>query len=106
MVNEITPAYYARNAIYGNFELSGENLDVIPDNAVGILSFDNDNPLQNLEVHSPWMVYSIAEKNEGYMLMQESYSGAVSADQNSYLGAIVSADFSTVYWQNETRPLP
>lgn len=84
--------------------LNGVNFDLIPSNAVGIVASDNNNPLQNRDAESGDRLYSIVEKTSNTMRMV--LRATSSHVLNVYLGAIVSSDRETVYWVNNTKPLP
>lgn len=103
MVISITPTYYAENIGDIQYELTGyfENL---PDDAIGLLSDNNNNPIKYIDDDRKFHLFSIKEKNERRIVMAQQTTGAHTF--NSYLGAIVSADRKTIYWENTTRPMP
>lgn len=104
MVEEISPAYYAEvTADYAPFEIFGAGFDELPADAVGLLSVDNDKPLMYREISGSRYLQTIIEKSDTRMLMQGFVAHTFS---NIYLGAILSADKSVVYWVNTSRPLP
>lgn len=104
MVDEISPTHYASGATVGEYVLSGVNFHYIPEDAVGIIAFDNDAPLANIDAQPAFWLFDIGEKTDTRMTMHQRET-STHGDAN-YLGAIVSADRQTVYWVNETRPLP
>lgn len=77
---------------------------MIPSDAVGILAWSNSDPLEYLNTTVESRLYEIVEKSETWMRVSQKQESTHSG--TSYLGAIVSADRSIVYWVNETRPLP
>lgn len=105
VVTRVTPSYYAPGVQEYDFELEGYDLDLIPQDAVGIISTSNDDP----------MIYRYSQS----LLYAHPVSGVTSTkvfvgdplqshnlNVPAYLGAIVSNDRNTVYWVNETQPLP
>lgn len=76
----------------------------MPADVVGILSFDNAYPLQNIETDIDYRLYDIN-------IVDDEHATAVVRrliphTSPNYLGGIVSADRSFIYWENTTRPLP
>lgn len=68
------------------------------------MSTQNDNPTVNKDtVYASW-IFDIVEKTDNNMLVEQRQGDALGAA--TYLGCIVSADRQTVYWVNETQPLP
>lgn len=104
MVDEISPNYYAEYIEIGDYVLHGSGFHGIPDDALGIVAFSNDTPLEYINEHSDYGLYGITRKNKTEMTLTQKKTGANA--QPSYLGAIVSADRQTIYWTNNTRPLP
>lgn len=104
MVNEITPTYYARGESLRNVTLNGFGFELIPGDAIGILSSSNDDPKENLDTQDNYMLYDIISQTQNKIVLKEKVSA--SADEDSYLGCIVSPDRQTVYWENTTKPLP
>lgn len=84
--------------------LQGRGFSEIPVDAIGIGAVSNDNPLQYVETTSRTVLMQVAEKNEFMIRMTQD---AVHVHNTPvYIGALVSADRQTVYWVNESRPLP
>lgn len=81
--------------------LSGLNFDLIPSDAVGIVAIENDYPLYYQHAVAQYS-FSIVRKTD----TEIELSNSTTMNNNSYLGAIVSSDRETVFWVNETRPLP
>ena len=84
--------------------LVGYGFLLLPNNAVGIISFSNDNPLQFRYTLSAYHTYSILVESDSRAILTFNDSSAVGS--NSYLGGIVSHDGSELYWVNNTKPLP
>jgi len=73
-------------------------------NAVGILSTQNNRPLRYKDEDDPGFLFDIQYKSDTEMiLVPRQYGGHNSAN---YLGGIVSADRTEVFWENTTHPLP
>lgn len=87
-----------------SFELIGSGFDDIPNDAIGVSAIDNDNPLEFLQNTNPSGLVSIAEKTQNRMTFTQSTEYVHT--YGAYLGAIVSADRNTIYWVNNTKPLP
>lgn len=104
MVAEINPNYYAGGVLNTGFNLMGSDFDVIPSDAVGLYARYNDNPLEFRYSLSPSLLYSITEKTNEAMSLESNNSETTHG--KNYLGAIVSNDRSTIYWVNNTKPLP
>lgn len=76
----------------------------LPVDAVGIFAAANDAPLQFLNATTDPFLYEINRLSDSEVVaVCKSPTGGHGAN---YLGAIVSADRATVYWVNETEPLP
>lgn len=104
MVRGIDPSYYAAGNIKGDFTLVGLNFSLIPADAVAILSGRNDAPdFQRFSTSNSWLgAVNVIDDTHLEVLqdMERPHSTPV------YLGMIVSNDRQTVYWVNNTRPLP
>jgi hypothetical protein len=104
VVNSVSPTYYAPGIPFGDIVLRGLNFDLIPDTAVGVMSNKNEDPLYLRDTTDVSYLYNISQRSENEITMT---TRAPYAHQLPfYLGAILSADRSTVYWMNESRPLP
>lgn len=79
-------------------------LDLIPDNAIGLMSYDNNDPLQYLNDTRGQHLYEVSRKAFGELVM-DVITG-IQLGSPCYLGAIVSEDRQTIYWKNETEPIP
>lgn len=77
---------------------------MIPNDALGILSNGNTAPLYFRNTTQRSLLFEITEKSDDTLVLtameQSTAGGAV------YLGCVVSSDRQTIYWVNETRPLP
>lgn len=77
---------------------------MIPDDAVGIAAGSNTEPTRSINTTYAGNLYQIVERDRNSIrLVQIDHSAHGS---NTYLGCIVSADRQTIYWVNDTRPLP
>ncbi len=103
-MNEVSPNYYASGELPETSTLRGENLDIIPVDAIGVLSSENENPLELRYTQSDYNTASIVSISEDEIELR--FNGESSHLANVYLGAIVSQDREVVYWMNETSPLP
>lgn len=86
------------------YNITGENFDIIPDDAIGIIAFHNDIPLQYVDTEDAAHKFVIASRNEESLVLRHNSSAVHYAP--SFLGAIVSGDRSRIYWVNNTNPLP
>lgn len=93
----MTPSYYASGESAYTFEVRGRNFHLIPANAVGFISYRNDDPMGGNETKA------ILEKTDTRMVIGRTTPAAHSA---LYLGGIASADKQQVYWINNSSPLP
>lgn len=85
------------------FVVTGRNLLGIPSDAVAIPSADNDTPTAYINVDRPDFTGLIVEQTNTMIKFSASESNV---HDRGYLGCIVSADRQTIYWINESRPLP
>lgn len=105
MVDEISPTFYAAGSSgLLPFELRGRGFLDIPPDAVGVWSDTNADPLVYRNSDLTYNRSVIVGKTDNTMTLQ--YPETHQATVARYLGAIVSADRETVYWVNDTRPLP
>lgn len=80
-------------------------MDLIPDDAIGILATNNNNPLQRRYTHTAgYDRYLIVSKSEGEIVLSDG--GIYDLGDDTYLGGIISPDGAEVYWVNESKPLP
>lgn len=78
--------------------------DLIPDDAIGIISYDNDDPLQQLPEGTFRTKVRIVERGVNYLKMESNIAHAYSG--NFYLGVIRNIAAEKNYWVNDTKPLP
>lgn len=104
MVYGIWPTYYADGRYKADMVLRGFNFGLIPSDAIGVLSDDNERPLMNRNTQRASDMVAVGQIN-GYMMTLTQAEEHTHANR-MYLGAILSADRQTVYWENTTRPLP
>lgn len=79
-------------------------MDLVPADAIVVFSEDNGDPLKNRYTSDQWWLGRIASVSESLITTTQAATHEVS--QRFYLGAIVSSDRETIYWVNNTRPLP
>lgn len=86
------------------FDVVGGGFDQIPQDAIAILADRNTAPTEYKDsTLSAWSAnLTIISPFE----MEVTQAQAHTHSANFYLGAIVSADRQTIYWVNETQPLP
>lgn len=82
----------------------GNHFSLLPIDAIGILAVDNDNPLGYRESTSESFLFDISEISDEMLTLNARQEGGHAFA--SYLGGIVSADRQTVYWVNDSKPLP
>lgn len=104
VVTEISPDYYARQETPSEYRLSGSGFPLIPDDAVGIVAENNETPLMYRSTSAEYLLYDIQSKTGTDIVLRHRTDDVF--HQNTYLGAIVSADRDTVFWVNESKPLP
>lgn len=76
---------------------------MLPDDIIGVLSYDNDNPLNGLKTTALGYYCELVSKNNNTMVFSSLYSAVHPA---IYLGALVDKNRTTIYWINESKPLP
>lgn len=104
VVETISPAYYA--SVSGGLapiNYTGKNFDLIPDDAIILLSTRNEEPLMNINNSTAYNYENIVEKTDSIM---KSQFNSPHSRTKCYPGAIVSEDRKTIYWVNNTKPLP
>lgn len=104
-MTQVSPDYYAAGVAPRTYDLVGEYFTQIPADAIGIKSYNNDDPLENIENTLSRNIYSITEKTDTTLKLQVRAAEFVPTHEN-YLGAIVSSNREVIYWVNESRPLP
>lgn len=98
------PAYYAAGNYKHRYTIVGGGFGEIPDNAIAIPSTENDNPLQLKDTQNPASLMRIVSKTENTIVFEATEAAFHVAP--AYIGAILSADRSTEYWINMSRPIP
>ena len=85
-------------------ELRGLGFVHIPQDAIGVYSANNESPLETRYSTNARNLgnVSIVDNNTMSVIMKAPHEYGTS----HYLGGIVSKDRETVYWVNETAPLP
>lgn len=68
------------------------------------MALSNDNPLVYKDTEVTDWLYRITEKSENEMTLVQINPPSHGAP--TFLGAIVSNDRQTVFWVNDTNPLP
>ena len=86
------------------YKLAGGGFDTIPAGSIGIVSGVNNNPLQNLHDLTENRIYDISEISDNSAVLVQRV--AYQYGSTTYLGASVSPDRQTIYWINDTKPLP
>ena len=102
-MTEIRPSYYAAGDNSLEFELIGENFDLLPSDTVGVQMHSNDDPLANRYEPVDVNLMHIVERSSTRILVR-AYRHWEHIQCS--IGALLSNDRSVVYWVNETRPLP
>ena len=103
-MNNVSPNYYAGGEIVGDYELTGFGFSKIPQNAVGIFTDRFNDPTGYIDTVSDSFIYDIISKSNTQMILRQRRTDTHTLDNR--LGCIVSADRSTIYWVNNTNPLP
>lgn len=104
MVNSVSPNYYADGETTEDYILSGSGFLDIPLDAKGILAYDNEQPLQHISSDDPIRLFSVRYKTNYQIILSPDV--LIVHNANTYLGAIVSNDRQTIYWVNNSNPLP
>ena len=104
VVESITPAYYAAGERPDEFIVRGHNFDLIPNSSVATLSLANETPEMYRYSETDSNVADILEKSETEIVFK--VRSVVSHSTPRYLGVIVSDDRGTIYWVNNSNPLP
>lgn len=101
---EISPNYYAPGEAVERYVLMGHNLELIPSDAIGLYARLNNAPLEYINTTDPEAIMDIEVRTDTTISVRPRLVSSHTI--NNYLGAIVSADRQTVYWVNDTEPLP
>lgn len=97
------PSYYAPGTYKRSGQLAGNGMTLIPSDAIVLFSSSNDAPLvwryrQGAEYYAP--INIVNDEEVQFESIEVQYAVPI------YASAIVSEDRQTVYWINNTRPLP
>lgn len=103
-MSRITPTYYAAGVANPEYTIEGLGFGLIPEDAVGIAAGSNDDPTRSINTTYAGNLYEITDRGAGTMRLTQIDHNAHGSD--TYLGCIVSADRQTIFWINNTRPLP
>ena len=76
----------------------------IPDDALGIMAVSNNYPTEFVASTERTQLFGISGRSANSIVLSQLITSSHAV--KTYLGAIVSADRRTVYWVNDTRPLP
>lgn len=104
MVENINPTYYAANVLNSGYILEGKGFSLIPNDAVGIYANNNDAPLQYRYSTNPDAIYRIV--NRTATTLEFAADAPSETHGANYIGAIVSPTRETIYWINDSKPLP
>lgn len=82
------------------YDVDGDNFDIIPNDALGVMSYVGQSPL-NFRYSSDigYHVYEILDKSATSMIIGTTTPKGYGRQQ--YLGGIVSADREIVFWRAE-----
>lgn len=86
------------------YTVIGKGFDLIPSDAIGIFANHNDDPLEFLNDNRSDLLFGIVTKENTRMVL--ICQNPIAHTRASFLGGIVSSDRQTVYWENNTNPLP
>lgn len=86
------------------YDFNVELVDVDPTQLVAVVMYDNNNPLQERYSEETYSVLPFYAYNDGVLSFQWGVTGSISIPYS--VGAIMSLDRETIYWVNETKPIP
>lgn len=105
MVFNIAPAYYASiTDVRARFVLSGSGFEDLPSDAVGLVSTSNNDPLREINSTLTSVILPLDVLSNTSLIAEHAEIHSIRVP--FYVGAIVSADRQTIYWVNDTKPLP
>lgn len=104
MVREFSPTNYAPGTFAFEFELLGNGFNLLPDDVVGVPMSDNGNPSYYRYDNSAVNVMNVIERSNNRIVMRAAESSP--HGRITSIGMLLSNDRSTVYWINDTRPIP
>jgi hypothetical protein len=102
-VTEITPTYYAAGEYQHRYNLKGNNFNILPADAVAVPMIANDNPLQYRNIADASNMMQMTRLSDTEVIFAAT---ATAEHLTGSIGAILSNDRVTIYWVNETNPLP
>ena len=105
VVSEISPTYYAAGFLSPHFDIKGLYFDLLPADSLGTLSYSNNNPEDYRYDTAASRIFTIDVIDSNHAVLTVSNGGPNGYTGNFYLGCIVSADRSQLFWVNDTRPL-
>jgi hypothetical protein len=76
----------------------------LPDDAVAVPSYLNDNPLVVQHTTVPSTLMTIVSRTDTHMIV--AASDMARHNNKLYLGALLSKDRRVIYWVNTSKPLP
>lgn len=103
-VRSISPTYYAKTDIQGEYQIRGYGLNLIPAGALGITAYANSNPEQYINTQLDDLLMDIIVVDSHNAIARPKTQHQHSS-YNCYLGCIVTEDRQEI-WVNNTRPLP
>ena len=77
---------------------------MVPDDAIGINAFYNDDPTGEVQTAAIANITPIVSRTNNTIVFRQPDIHAHTLP--TYLGTIVSHDRQIIYWVNNTRPLP
>ena len=102
-MEEVTPTFYASGTHALNFTFKGRGFSNVPSDAVVITSFQNNTPLMYRYETDNVSVLPVTIVDDNTLT---AVGGEHEYGTRRYPGAILSNDRETIYWVNNTRPLP
>lgn len=103
-VESIEPPFYAAGSGTYSFRFVGRGFDNIPNDAIFVISNQNENPLVFIERIEDGFWGNLTNKTNFEMTLESN--APLTHSTSIYVGGIVSADRQTIYWVNDSRPLP
>lgn len=102
-MDEITPSYYAAGEQTLVFEFRGNGFSSLPAGTVVVTSYNNDNPLQFRYADLSASALRVEVIDDNHM---RTISPSYNLGAPRYAGAILSGDRDSIFWVNESKPLP
>lgn len=104
VVDSVSPDYYAQGEQTGTFTLLGHNFQFLPSDAIGIIAYNNNNPIEYRNSFSRSLLFNLEILSDGELKATPQEESSYLKPR--YLGCIMSSDRSVMYWVNNTQPLP